>query len=1171
MTEDQKENTQPDSQMSLDLANWSFELNNKPFDDEFISKQHIHSPTSDFDQYMDSYSDYGNNMTESMNTVKDLDIVSTDYFVEAPKTPPEDSIEISLQSKPTPRSIQSSKRANRHSMLEYGSNANLHETVTQNTYTIQSSQLNMLGISIEESQPSFEVSQDMQQMTVTPATVARYSSLFQKSNTTSDQDKTMTQNDIKKEEKEEEQTAKYVASKPKQENVEMNAPLLPPAPPTGAKLGQPFTVRANRSNSIVTQAPPMSPSKGPSPSKISKIGMSPSKHRRNRHGGSATAVALALQSGVISTDVYLPPSTPSSHSIASPSHAFAPPLSPMSAPSPLALGDPHSQLQSIHSSPIRPHSGQRIHRHRHSLSTSSSYGGSESLKQKLFEAKDPSNNKQMTPKQQHSDAFSPSNLDPFEHTPEATTAKQFSNSATPNLSSDANSQNANNTGSNHGSTNANALGAPFTGQPESPTKPQRTPQTQNKASFKNSPQPNNNIIAPAPPVNTMTTVPIPMSVSMPLAPPPPISVTTAGGYMFPGSHRSSPVPFAITPQQPLGPPPISRRQQFLQKGAGHSKSKSVCVSSMNTEKVEESSGSKSDSEDKKSSVGENRKKKTSPVHLNGPPTSYLIQQQQQMTAMAAPMYTGGYTMEELGIISVQNPAYFEQLKQAHPMISSLLNGTVPINSVYPMTNYPAEYYQQMQPGMPYYSAPMNIMPNGEIVPADGSKPSLAWQPVVTTPFNNEAQNIIKVQQERPHHQPVMHTSNRKSCLPPGKVDEYITGPDENGQFLCLYPNCGKLFKRRYNVRSHIQTHLCDRPYVCKVCSATFVRPHDLRRHEMSHQEEKPFVCPCGKSFTRPDALQRHRIRMICSGGIEIPGKPKKPPGKRGRPKKKPENDDDPSSTLSGRESGSNDKKRMSEYSDNDYDDDDDDEDQSQSDLVYSQPNDSPTKGMQQYVPSASNNPSPVKQEPFPATSVFKPNQVGSSPSHHVASSELKPSLPSKLSTSTTLPTEGYSNQHTNDQQQLQQHEEQQQQQQQQHYHEQQQQQQQHHHEQQQQPQHVVQQQFVVSPVVMQQFQDQQQTPIMYQQPQFQQQHIMYNVHPQLAMTISSPDLAMGSQVSHLAQVSAQAMYGIHSNQQQQQQQIHIQNIDDGTIQMIAPVQMDNNNLQPRMVDTMSTQ
>lgn len=161
----------------------------------------------------------------------------------------------------------------------------------------------------------------------------------------------------------------------------------------------------------------------------------------------------------------------------------------------------------------------------------------------------------------------------------------------------------------------------------------------------------------------------------------------------------------------------------------------------------------------------------------------------------------------------------------------------------------------------------------------GSSAAIAWQPIITAPQNSYSQEIIKMQQN------AGKMSSRKSCLPPGKVDSYMAGPNTEGMFECLYPNCGKLFRRRYNVRSHIQTHLCDRPYGCEVCGACFVRPHDLRRHEKCHRDERPFVCPCGKGFSRHDALQRHRMRQICIGALDTPGKSKKSPQKRGRPRK----------------------------------------------------------------------------------------------------------------------------------------------------------------------------------------------------------------------------------------------------------------------------------------------
>ncbi|KAI3405936.2 SWI5 [Candida oxycetoniae] len=109
---------------------------------------------------------------------------------------------------------------------------------------------------------------------------------------------------------------------------------------------------------------------------------------------------------------------------------------------------------------------------------------------------------------------------------------------------------------------------------------------------------------------------------------------------------------------------------------------------------------------------------------------------------------------------------------------------------------------------------------------------------------------------------------KTSLLPPGELDNYWVGPDENKIYKCTYKNCGKLFTRRYNVRSHIQTHLSDRPFGCQFCPKRFVRQHDLNRHLKGHSESRLSKCPCGKEFARLDALKKHQIRNICVGGIK---------------------------------------------------------------------------------------------------------------------------------------------------------------------------------------------------------------------------------------------------------------------------------------------------------------
>lgn len=140
--------------------------------------------------------------------------------------------------------------------------------------------------------------------------------------------------------------------------------------------------------------------------------------------------------------------------------------------------------------------------------------------------------------------------------------------------------------------------------------------------------------------------------------------------------------------------------------------------------------------------------------------------------------------------------------------------------------------------------------------------SIIWTPVLVSKKDKAIEDIIRSQTQSPTRK----GSTLKTTLPRGFIDQYFVGPNDEKRFTCVFDNCGKTFGRISNVRTHIQTHLCDRPFACHECGKSFVRQHDLRRHQKNHQEFS-FQCPCGKKFSRQDALKRHRIRQICVGGM----------------------------------------------------------------------------------------------------------------------------------------------------------------------------------------------------------------------------------------------------------------------------------------------------------------
>lgn len=139
-----------------------------------------------------------------------------------------------------------------------------------------------------------------------------------------------------------------------------------------------------------------------------------------------------------------------------------------------------------------------------------------------------------------------------------------------------------------------------------------------------------------------------------------------------------------------------------------------------------------------------------------------------------------------------------------------------------------------------------------------NKITLEWSPIIS-PNSKASTDVRKAIQDLSPKRVIKKTS----LLPPGELDRYWEGPDENKIFTCKYEGCNKKFTRRYNVRSHIQTHLSDRPFTCSYCPKSFVRQHDLNRHVKLHLVAKHCKCSCGKEFTRVEGYKRHLNKGIC--------------------------------------------------------------------------------------------------------------------------------------------------------------------------------------------------------------------------------------------------------------------------------------------------------------------
>lgn len=97
------------------------------------------------------------------------------------------------------------------------------------------------------------------------------------------------------------------------------------------------------------------------------------------------------------------------------------------------------------------------------------------------------------------------------------------------------------------------------------------------------------------------------------------------------------------------------------------------------------------------------------------------------------------------------------------------------------------------------------------------------------------------------------------------------------EFKCKH--CGVIYKKRYNLQSHLLTHESTRSHVCSVCRKGFARFGDLRRHMSTHTGQRRFICSgtlnngttwgCGKSFARADTLSKHHESRVGRACIQL--------------------------------------------------------------------------------------------------------------------------------------------------------------------------------------------------------------------------------------------------------------------------------------------------------------
>lgn len=88
---------------------------------------------------------------------------------------------------------------------------------------------------------------------------------------------------------------------------------------------------------------------------------------------------------------------------------------------------------------------------------------------------------------------------------------------------------------------------------------------------------------------------------------------------------------------------------------------------------------------------------------------------------------------------------------------------------------------------------------------------------------------------------------------------------QTNEWTCIV--CSKVFRKKFNLGSHMATHSDEREFCCSMCDLSFARASDRNRHEKTH-EAPAFVCGgelpdgqrwgCGQKFVRADTLRNHQ-------------------------------------------------------------------------------------------------------------------------------------------------------------------------------------------------------------------------------------------------------------------------------------------------------------------------
>ncbi|XP_030830140.1 zinc finger protein 2 [Strongylocentrotus purpuratus] len=74
-------------------------------------------------------------------------------------------------------------------------------------------------------------------------------------------------------------------------------------------------------------------------------------------------------------------------------------------------------------------------------------------------------------------------------------------------------------------------------------------------------------------------------------------------------------------------------------------------------------------------------------------------------------------------------------------------------------------------------------------------------------------------------------------------------------------DCDKKFGTKYLLMQHLRSHTGEKPFACKTCDKAFTTSSSLKAHVESHNVNRSYLChECGAAYRRRDCLKQHILR-----------------------------------------------------------------------------------------------------------------------------------------------------------------------------------------------------------------------------------------------------------------------------------------------------------------------